>query len=352
WGAAGRGWEGGGRVVAKIDFADGFDAPEPLAWGLTPAQLGTVVAGAVLAYLCLHAPLPRIVAVPLALVAASAGLTLALARRDGRTLISWAAAAARFWTRPRRGLLVVVQAAQPPDPTRTQDSPHRREPVLLDREDAVRPSPARLRWEPGDEVETSRRVPLVLLPEPLTAARERGAEAVPAGSRPLPVLGVADAALLEVPAARGPEPGVASRTASPSGADPGWIETGPPPAPRVTRRLTFFSLSGGSGRTTLAVEVAGLLAGPTHPGNAWGMLVPPRVVLVDLDLTSPRAAIRLGLPAPTEWSLAEGGPVGSEVARLPSVHRSGLLLLPRPAGVLPAGSCDRADVVNRLAAAA
>src|ERR1019366_596250 len=205
WGAAGRGWEGGGRVVAKIDFADGFDAPEPLAWGLTPAQLGTVVAGAVLAYLCLHAPLPRIVAVPLALVAASAGLNLALARRDGRTLISWAAAAARFWTRPRRGLLVVVQAAQPPDPTSTQDSTHRREPVLLDREDAVRPSPARLLGEPGDEVETSRRVPLVLLPEPLTAARERGAEAVPAGGRPLPLLRVAGAALLGGPAAPGPE---------------------------------------------------------------------------------------------------------------------------------------------------
>jgi MinD-like ATPase involved in chromosome partitioning or flagellar assembly len=81
------------------------------------------------------------------------------------------------------------------------------------------------------------------------------------------------------------------------------------------------------------------------------MLVPPRVALVDLDLTSPRAAIRLGLPAPTEWGLAEGGPVEPEVARLLAVHRSGLLLLPGPARLLPAGSCDRADVVNRLAAA-
>jgi MinD-like ATPase involved in chromosome partitioning or flagellar assembly len=337
--------------VAKIDFADGFDAPEPLAWGLTPAQLGTVVVGAVLAYLCLHAPLPRIVAVPLALVAASAGLTLALARREGRTLISWAAAAARFWTRPRRGLLVVVQAPEPPDPVSTLDSTHRSEPVILAREDGFRLPPARLRWEPGDEVETSRRMPLVLLPEPLTSATERGAEAVPAGGRPLPVLGVADAALLEVPAAGGPGAGPTSPTASPSGADPGWIGTGPPPAPRVTGRLTFFSLSGGSGRTTLAVEVAGLLAGETHRGNAWGMLVPPRVALVDLDLTSPRAAIRLGLPAPTEWGLAEGGPVEPEVARLLAVHRSGLLLLPGPARLLPAGSCDRADVVNRLAAA-
>ena len=74
--------------MAEIDFADGFDTSEPLAWGLTPIQLGTVAAGAVLAYLALHAPLPRLVAVPLALVAVSAGLTLGLARREGRTLIS------------------------------------------------------------------------------------------------------------------------------------------------------------------------------------------------------------------------------------------------------------------------
>jgi MinD-like ATPase involved in chromosome partitioning or flagellar assembly len=124
-----------------------------------------------------------------------------------------------------------------------------------------------------------------------------------------------------------------------------------PPAPRVTRRLTFFSLSGGSGRTTLAVEVAGLLAGQSGRGNAWGMLVPPRVALVDLDLTSPRAAIRLGVPAPTEWGLEEAGPVEPEVTRLLSVHRSGLLLLPGPARLLPAGCSDRTDVVHRLSAA-
>jgi MinD-like ATPase involved in chromosome partitioning or flagellar assembly len=336
--------------VAKIDFADGFDAPEPLAWGLTPAQLGTVVAGAVIAYLCLHSPLPRLVAVPLALVAAGAGLTLALARREGRTLISWAAVAARFWTRPRRGLLVVVEAPDPPGPEGGSASNRRRELAILDREDGNRPSSVRRQWGPGDEVETSRRVPLVLLPESLTVTRERRAEAVPAGSRPLPILGVADAALLEMPA-RGTGPGVAGRTESLGAADPEWVGTGPPPAPRVTRRLTFFSLSGGSGRTTLAVEVAGLLAGQAHRGNAWGMLVPPRVALVDLDLMSPRAGIRLGMPAPTEWGLAEDGPVAPEVTRLLSVHRSGLLLLPGAARLLPAGCCDRAAIVHRLAAA-
>ena len=335
--------------MAEIDFADGFDTSEPLAWGLTPIQLGTVAAGAVFAYLALQCPLPRLVAVPLALVAASAGLTLGLARREGRTLISWAAAAARFWARPRRGLLVVVQAPDPPGPEGTPRSACRQVPLILHREDRLRPSPARLRWDSGDEVETSRRVPFVLLPEPVTPSGERESEVVPAGNRPLPILGVADAPLLEVPV-RGLGAGAASGTGSSSGADPGWVGMGHR-APRATRRLTFFSLSGGSGRTTLAVEVAGLLAGQSGRGNAWGMLVPPRVALVDLDLTSPRAAIRLGVPAPTEWGLEEAGPVEPKVTSLLSVHRSGLLLLPGPARLLPAGCSDQSDVVHRLSAA-
>ncbi len=100
--------------MAEIDFADGFDVPEPLAWGLTPAQLGVVVTGAVLAYLALRSPLPRLAAVPMAVAAAMAGLTAALARYEGRTLISWAPAAARFWTRPRRGLLTIVDGSGRP----------------------------------------------------------------------------------------------------------------------------------------------------------------------------------------------------------------------------------------------
>lgn len=333
--------------MAEIDFADGFDAPEPLAWGLTPIQLGTVAAGAVLAYLALHSPLPRLVAVPLALLAASAGLTLALARREGRTLISWAAAAARYWTRPRRGLLV-VQALDPPGPEGARGSTRRQLPPIVDGERPLRPYPSPLGWASGGEVETSRRVPLVLLPEPLSPVGEREPEAVPGGNRPLTILGVADAALLDVPA---PAPGAAPASETGSSSGLGRVAMGPAPAPRVTRRLTFFSLSGGSGRTTLAVEVAGLLAGQSGRGNAWGMLVPPRVALVDLDLTSPRTAIRLGVPAPTEWGLDEAGPVEAEVTRLLSVHRSGLLLLPGPARLLPAGCSDRADVVHRLSAA-
>jgi MinD-like ATPase involved in chromosome partitioning or flagellar assembly len=126
---------------------------------------------------------------------------------------------------------------------------------------------------------------------------------------------------------------------------------GAPAALRATRRLTFYSLSGGSGRTTLAVEVAGLLAGPARGTDAWGTLAPPRVALVDLDLMSPRAGIRLGVPAPTDWDLAETDPAVPSLERLLAVHRSGLQVLPGPARLLAAGAGDRPELVRSLATA-
>jgi MinD-like ATPase involved in chromosome partitioning or flagellar assembly len=330
--------------VAEIDFADGFDVPEPLAWGLTPAQLGTALVGAVLAYLVLHSPLPRIAAVPLAVIAVATGLTLALARREGRTLIAWAAVAARFWARPRRGLLVVVNMRDD-----LPQSPRHETMAVSAPQDSRSPSAARPGWATGAR-EVGPRVPLVLLPEPVERSREHRAEAVATGARPLPILSVADAALLDAPARRA-GPDADATVGAPSGHDPVFPGIGPTPALRATRRLTFFSLSGGTGRTTLAVEVAGLLAGQAHGGNAGRALAPPRVALVDLDLMSPRAGIRLGVPTPTDWDLAEAEPLAPAVERLLAVHSSGLRVLPGPARLLPTCWSDRPDLVRRLAAA-
>ncbi|MGP8161782.1 MAG: hypothetical protein ACLQGJ_11295 [Candidatus Dormibacteria bacterium] len=335
-------------MVAEIDFADGFDVPEPLAWGLTPGQLGTVLIGAVLAYLAIHSPLPRIAAVPLAALGVAGGLTLALARREGRPLIAWAAVAARFWTRPRRGLLVVVDATggRAPAPWPPLVRPEAAtDPVPRG---SPRPAVARPRSEAGgSEVET--RVPLVLLPEPVEHPQERRAPATGTGAR-LPILSVADAVTLEAPAALA-MPATAATAWVPGPDPPRSSGIGPATSLRATRRLTFFSLSGGTGRTTLAVEVAGLLAGQPHTGNTWGMLAPPRVALVDLDLMSPRAGIRLGVPTPTDWELAESEPVAAAVGRLVAVHRTGLEVLPGPARLLPAGCGDRPDLLRRFAAA-
>jgi len=329
--------------VGEIDFPDGFDIPEPLAWGLTPAQLATSAAGAVLAYLALHSPLPRIAAIPVALVAVVAGLTLALARTEGRTLVSWTATAGRFWGRRRRGLLLLGEVSRPdpasPRPGAPRCAAAASTPAL---QPAWHAPAAGWRVAGAPAMETPRRVPLVLLPEPAAGSLSREARA-PADAAspsvpPLAVLGVADAAVADPPVRR-------SRGTA-------YVATGAPAgALRTTRRLTFFSLAGGTGRTTLAVEVAGLLAGQACGGSAWGMLAPPRVALVDLDLMSPHAGIRLGLAAPADWCLGDAGPVAQAVERALTVHPCGLLLLPGPARLLPAGSSDDADLVQRAAAA-
>jgi len=357
--------------VAEIDFADGFDVPEPLAWGLTPAQLGVVVTGTVLAYLALRSPLPRFAAVLLAVAAAMAGLTAALARYEGRTLISWAPAAARFWTRPRRGLLTIVDGSGRPC---RSDARTALLAGVTGSGTAPRETPRAWTATPAAEVgacELWSRLPLVLLPEP--ALRAGGGEAA-AGSWPGGDRGV------ETVAGVDPRPAVARRSAGPPAlhlADSGLIEApawlaatpaggpgGPPwlgaprdplPAPgtalRTARRLTFFSLGGGTGKTTLAVEVAGLLADQGRRRAGRGAPGLPRVALVDLDLTSPRAGLRLGVPAPTAWDLTEANLVGPAVGRLLAVHGSGLQVMPGPACLLPSGSTDRIDVVRRLAAA-
>jgi MinD-like ATPase involved in chromosome partitioning or flagellar assembly len=311
--------------VAEIDFADGFDVPEPLAWGLTPAQLGAIVLATVLAYLTLHLPLPAAVAVPVATILASGGLILALARHEGRTLLSWTVVAAPYWARPRHGLLVVDALTR------------------ASRETTVA-------GEAGVEAEVPRRLPLVLLPEPVEPPHQL------AGTgdnrpRPFALLDVAEVAggeLLEVrPGFRDRCPGGGLRGPW-DGEQEDHAETR---AVRATRRVTFFSLGGGTGRTTLAVEVAGLLASRCRGVGTEGRAERRHVALVDLDLNSPRAGIRLGVPSATDWDLDGPGEVRAAVDRLLAVHPTGLRVLPGPSRLLPVGWSDRPDLVDGVAAA-
>jgi Flp pilus assembly CpaE family ATPase len=67
---------------------------------------------------------------------------------------------------------------------------------------------------------------------------------------------------------------------------------------RASARVeAFFSLSGGSGRTTLAVEVAALVASRGTAMRASGGRG-ARVALLDLAARGPAVALRLGLPVP------------------------------------------------------
>lgn len=88
------------------------------------------------------------------------------------------------------------------------------------------------------------------------------------------------------------------------------------------RRVTFFSLRGGTGRSTLATELACLLAASRsddHPA--------PRVALVDLDLRSPTVGIRLGTPEKTLLDYALSPPEDRAVTDFMITHSSGARVL-------------------------
>ena len=151
---------------------------------------------------------------------------------------------------------------------------------------------------------------------------------VPSPPIPLPRLRTDDSlAVAEVAVA--PEPDRGTRP----GAEAGGVA---PVFVGAARRVLFFSLNGGSGRTTLATEVACLLAARGRHRTAPDTPAQPlNVALLDLDTRSSNLAVRLGLAHPTiwDWLLDGGAPerLGAHLVR----HRSGLRALvgpPKPLG--------------------
>ncbi|HVA22508.1 MAG TPA: hypothetical protein VNN74_10510 [Candidatus Micrarchaeia archaeon] len=119
------------------------------------------------------------------------------------------------------------------------------------------------------------------------------------------------------------------------------------------RRIVFFSLEGGVGRTTLATEVAAMQARPGRVRTASGRSVPPRVAVVDLDLDAGGVGERLGLSGPSLADLLAPGPVGPQRMRRTLVrHReSGLMaLLAPPAPMAVSGDLLGARAVDLLRA--
>jgi MinD-like ATPase involved in chromosome partitioning or flagellar assembly len=182
-------------------------------------------------------------------------------------------------------------------------------------------------------LEVGRRMPLVLLPEPITLGHAEGGGRRGLALRPGPGgLWLADAGILDAP----PQ-------------SDWWGPRLSTPGTRTMRRLTFFSLSGGTGRTTLAVEVAGLLAGRMgSPVGAGGR--PPRVALLDLDLLNARAGIRLGVPLPVGWNLLDADPADAALARHRVLHRSGIEVFPGPTRPVSRRRAGQTDGSVRVAA--
>ena len=126
----------------QIEFADGFDTPDTLAFGLGAGQLAVVMAGALGAYSLMRSSLPPAVADSVAVLLAASAAALGWLKVAGRPALDWAIFAARFWMRPRHGVMGwTLSAATPGDtaaapPGDAANEPQ--EPRLLRRLDALR----------------------------------------------------------------------------------------------------------------------------------------------------------------------------------------------------------------------
>jgi MinD-like ATPase involved in chromosome partitioning or flagellar assembly len=119
------------------------------------------------------------------------------------------------------------------------------------------------------------------------------------------------------------------------------LDTDPPPTAFVgaTRRVTFFSLNGGSGKTTLCTEVACMLAarGEHTPNGVTKQRL--KVAIVDLDLRSASVSVRLGIPQPTIWDYAtRAGGKDVSVQDYMVTHKNGVRALLGPPKPVPASN--------------
>ena len=276
----------------QIEFADGFDRPDSLAFGLGAGQLAVVMVGALAAYSLVRSPLPPWIADPLAVVIAAAAAGIGWVRVSGRPALDWAIFAGLYWMRPRRGVTQwVLATATPSDGAsagQTRPAPVIR---LFGRRSDQRTSSSN---PPGDPPSGDRS------PTPASAPTD------PAGVAPTT------------------DPAPAQTARSPLG--PNILPTlRPPTRAGGARRVTFFSLRGGTGRSTLATELACLIASSEsadHPA--------PLVALVDLDLRSPSVAIRLGTPERTVLDYALAPPEDRAVIDFMVRHASGARVLLGP----------------------
>jgi MinD-like ATPase involved in chromosome partitioning or flagellar assembly len=256
----------------QIEFADGFDRPDTVAFGLGAGQLAVVMVGALAAYSLVRSPLPAAIVDPASGLLAGAAAGLGWLRIAGRPALDWAVFAGLFWLRPRRGTTrwELTAAADPPG---GRDAPETAG-VGDARHTAV-----------GDAADDSKNV----------APR---------------------AAILELFGSRPPR--LAGDTSAPAAIRP-------MSRPDGARRVTFFSLRGGTGRSTLATELTCLLAAshsPEHPA--------PKVALVDLDLRSPSIAVRLGAPERTLLDYALAPPDDRCIVDFMVGHASGARVLLGP----------------------
>jgi MinD-like ATPase involved in chromosome partitioning or flagellar assembly len=237
----------GVRIPHELNGEDQF------VLGLSVTRLAALALGLLASYTILHLSLP----VPLQLVAAACaalmGAAVAWIRPEGRSLIHWALAAIEF--------KVSEHVAAEPALSR------RRAPSLQHKPQLPRP---RLSLVAGTI-------------HPPSSELSAPVDPIPGGDD-----------VIELPDSNDgtPDEEGANEDAHPAASAPVYLG-----GPQV---IAFFSTKGGTGRTTLATEVAALLAmkgryreSPASPSR------PLRVGLIDFDLRSANISARLGIAQPT-----------------------------------------------------
>jgi len=225
--------------------------------GLSVSRLAALLLGLLAAYTILHLSLPAPVQLLAAALAALTGAAIAWIRPEGQSLIHWAFAAIEF---------KLGERIQPPS-TPAQVAVDRSLPVSVQ----VTPLQPRL------SVLAGRSDPAASVPPP-----------------PAEPDAISDSDVIELPdGLDAPGRDVEPEDASTTGQSAPVYLGGP-------QIVTFFSTKGGTGRTTLATEVAALLAlkgryreSPSSPAQ------PLRVGLIDFDLASANVSARLGIAQPT-----------------------------------------------------
>jgi len=217
--------------------------------GLSVTRLATLALGLLAAYTILHLSLPAPLQLIAAAIAALSGAAITWIRPEGRSLIHWALAAIEF-----------------------KFSKHLTEDPPLSASPRQQPQAARPRLS-------------------LVAGRVHPVSSKPSATLDPPPV---EDEVIELPDSGdgSPDDGAANDDVESALSAPVYLG-----GPQV---IAFFSTKGGTGRTTLATEVASLLAikgryraSPTSPTQ------PLRVALIDFDLGSANVSARLGIAQPT-----------------------------------------------------
>jgi MinD-like ATPase involved in chromosome partitioning or flagellar assembly len=270
-----------GQLLEGRRAPQGLDAEDRLALGLTASHLAYLVVGGLAAYALISGALPGFLKYPAATIVLVAAAALAWGRLEHRPLDLWVWLAFRFYLRPRRS-----------------------------------PAPA-VHLATGDERDDPTASPFAAPRELAPEEKEEDSMGEELG----------EARILSLPGATAPREVLSDEAPAPveRSAVPVFIG--------ATQRIVFFSLKGGVGKTTLATEVAAMLARDArHRATVAGDSERLRVALLDVDMGSANVSMKLGLTHPTLWDLVvDPDPDGERIEDCLLEHEdSGLRVLLGP----------------------